>query len=324
MDFMEQAPIPTPFGVGRVNCYLFPENDLTVLDPGPATKEAYEELGRSLDRIGCSIDDIDRVLITHPHIDHFGLAGRIVEESGARVFAHKDAADRLSDPIGYFAQEQEYFRPFLLSMGMPADTVDTVLELPEPYVDYQKPVTVTHELTDGDSIDVGVDLECISTPGHAPGSLCFLATSEDAMFTGDHVLSDITPNPLLTLAPDSDTRTRSLPTYLESLRYVLEISATVGYGGHGDQIPTLHDRVQETIAHHQERKERIADLVAESQPTTAYQIMKEMFPDLPATEMFPGMSEVIGHLDLLEDENRVVISEVDDVTRYELDTQQRR
>lgn len=327
MDIMKRVPIPTPFGVGRVNCYLFPENELTVLDPGPATEEAYEELEQSLARIGRGIDEIDRVLITHPHMDHFGVVGRIVEESSARIFAHTDAVKRLSDPIGYFKKEQAYFRPFLLSMGMPGDTVDTVLELPEPYTTYQDPVAVTDELADGDIIDVGINLECVSTPGHAPGSHCFLAASEDAMFTGDHVLSDITPNPLLTLVPGSDDeRTRSLPTYLESLRKVLEleevaVKETVGQGGHGEPIQNLHDRVQETIAHHQDRKERIADLVAEHEPTTAYRIMKEMFPSLPATEMFPGMSEVIGHLDLLEDENRIVIDETDRMNLYETSEQ---
>jgi glyoxylase-like metal-dependent hydrolase (beta-lactamase superfamily II) len=321
MDAMERAKIPTPFSVGQVNCYLFVENGLTVLDPGPATTEAYEELESSLTCLGYSVDDINRILITHPHMDHFGLAGRIVEESGAQVFAHEDAVENLSDPIGSFEKEQEYFRPFLLSMGMPQDTIDTVLELPEAYTDYQDPVAVTNELADGDVVDVGVNLACVSTLGHAPGSLCYLAASEDAMFTGDHVLPDSTPNPLLTLAPDSDDgRTRSLPTYLESLRKVREIDVTVGYGGHGEPMLTLQNRVQETISHHQDRKERIANLI-EHESMTAYQLMKEVFSDLPATEMFPGMSEVIGHLDLLEDENRVMISEIDGVKRYELNTQ---
>jgi glyoxylase-like metal-dependent hydrolase (beta-lactamase superfamily II) len=319
MDDMERVPIPTPFSVGRVNCYLCTGNGLTVVDPGPATNEAYEELVAALDRLEYDLDDVERVLITHPHMDHFGIVRRIVDRSDADVFAHEDAVERLADPIGYFETEQSYFKPFLLSMGMPADAVDTVLELPEPYTDYQDPVAVSHELSDGDGVDVGVDLECVSTPGHVPGSMCYVASAADAAFTGDHVLPDITPNPLLTLAPGSDDRrTRSLPTYLESLRTLESVDATVGYGGHGDPIPDLRSRIEETISHHLDRKERIAELVADDEPTTAYRIMREMFPDLPATEMFPGMSEVIGHLDLLEDEDRVAIEERDGVKRYEL------
>lgn len=319
MDFVDRCSIPTPFAVGRVNCYLFFENGPTVLDPGPATPEAHEELVDCLDRHGYGIEDVERILVTHPHMDHFGIARRIVEQSGASVLAHGDATDWLADPIGYFEREREFFRPFLVSMGMPVETAATVLELPEPYTDYQAPLSVDRELEDGDRIDVGVSLECLHTPGHAPGSVCFFASSEDVMFTGDHVLPDVTPNPLLTLAPGSDDeRTRSLPMYVESLRRVLSFDATVGYGGHGDPIPDLQARVRETIDHHEHRKERIADIVERDGPTTAYEVMTEMFPDLPATELFAGMSEVIGHLDLLEDEDRVEIAESGGVKRYEL------
>lgn len=129
------------------------------------------------------------------------------------------------------------------------------------------------------------------------------------MFTGDHVLPDITPNLHLTISPSSNGRSKSLPTYLGSLRKVLKTKATIGYGGHGEPIKPLDDRVKETITHHQQRKKRIAKLVADKEPTTAYEIVKEMFRDLPATEMFAGMSEVIGHLDILEDENSLEISE---------------
>lgn len=317
MDSVERIPIPTPFSVGRVNCYLLTGNGLTLVDPGPATTEAHDALGESLADHGYTFEAIERILITHPHMDHFGLAEQIVAESGARVFAHEAAVERLVDPTGYFEREREYFEPFLLSMGVPADTTETVLDLPESFMDYQEPVSVTDELTDSDVIDVGTSLECVATPGHVPGSLCYLAASRDAVFTGDHVLPDVTPNPLLTLAPGSDSeRTRSLPTYLESLETILGIEATVGYAGHGEPLPDVHARVRETISHHEDRKERIATVVAEQEPTTAYRIMKEMFPDLPVTELFSGMSEVIGHLDLLEDENRVAITEREGVKRY--------
>jgi glyoxylase-like metal-dependent hydrolase (beta-lactamase superfamily II) len=319
MDAVERIAIPTPFDVGRVNCYLFTGNGLTILDPGPATETAYETLATHLNQRGHRIADIERVLITHPHMDHYGIARRLTEESGASVLAHTDATDRLADPVAYFDREQAFFRPFLVAMGLPAEMVDTVVQLPESYTDFREPVTVDRELDEGDIVDVGMDLTCVHTPGHAPGSLCYVASSGDIVFTGDHVLSDITPNPLLTLTPGTDDeRTRSLPVYLESLRNIRSLEATVGYGGHRAPMQDFHDRVRETIEHHQGRKETIADMVASTEPTTAYDIMQELFPDLPVTEMFPGMSEVIGHLDLLEDEDRVEISPSENVMRYTL------
>lgn len=316
MDDVHRLEIPTPFDVGRVNCYVFAGEELTLLDPGPDTEAAYEELSAGLETYGFAIDDVDRIVITHPHMDHFGIAGRIVEESGARSVAHRDATDRLVDPIGRFDLEQAFFRPFLRRMGVPERTAETAVKLPEAYSDYQTPLGVDRELTDGDSVDASVELKAIHTPGHAPGSVCFVSATQDAVFTGDHVLGHISPNPLLTLEPGTeDERTRSLPTYLDSLDRIRGVADT-GYPGHGDVISGLDERIEEIIEHHHSRKERIEDILTEQGGATAYDVMEEMFPDLPATEIFPGMSEVIGHLDLLEDENRVEITEADGVRQY--------
>lgn len=319
MDDVERVEIPTPFGVGPVNSYLFTGSGVTIIDPGPATDDAYETLETHVDRLGFALTDIDRILITHPHMDHFGLVNQLADVAGARVFAHKDAVPQLNDPLAYFEQEQAFFTPFLRSTGVPAEVVKTAMELPEPYSRFQEPTAVNRELADGDSIDVGAELEVVHTPGHSPGAICFLAQGDGVAFTGDHVLADITPNPLLTLSPDKQNeRTRSLPQYLASLQKLRSYPVDVGYGGHGDPMPDLSGRITETIEHHQERKENIADLLDTHQPTTAYHLMQEMFPDLPVTEMFPGMSEIIGHLDLLEDDSRVQISTTNGTKYYEL------
>ncbi|WP_255198530.1 MBL fold metallo-hydrolase [Halorarius litoreus] len=319
MDDVHRLEIPTPFDVGRVNCYVFTGDGLTLLDPGPATGAAYDELTAGLDGLGFDVADVDRVLVTHPHMDHFGLANRVVEASGARAVAHRDATRALADPSGHFADEQVFFRPFLRAMGVPERVGETAVTLPEAYTDYQEPLAVDRELADGDTVDVGVDLTAVHTPGHAPGSVCFVAASEPVAFTGDHVLEHISPNPLLTLVPGTDDeRTRSLPLYVDSLERLREVDATVGHSGHGDPVDDLEDRIGEILAHHHDRKDDIAAMIDERGSATAYDLMQEMFPDLPATEVFPGMSEIIGHLDLLEDEGRVDITETDGVRRYSL------
>jgi glyoxylase-like metal-dependent hydrolase (beta-lactamase superfamily II) len=319
MDDVTRLEIPTPFDVGRVNCYVFEHGGLTLLDPGPATEMAYEELSTELAALGHRIEDVDRVLVSHPHMDHFGLADRLAVEADARVVAHADAVDRLAAPQEFFEREQAFFRPYLLSMGLPEQYVDTVVGIPEQYTEFQQPVNVDRGLVEEETVDAGVTLTAVDTPGHAPASLCFTVPDEDVVFTGDHVLAEISPNPLLTLVPGTDDeRTRSLPDYVASLRKLAALDVSHGYGGHRGPIPDLGTRITEIDDHHQDRKERIAGLLADNGPTTAYDLMGELFPDLPATEMFPGMSEIIGHLDLLEDEDRVDITEADGMKRYEL------
>lgn len=204
-------------------------------------------------------------------------------------------------------------------MGVPEQIVDTVLELPEPYAEFRDPVTVDRELADGDIVDAVAEMETVHTPGHAPGSLCFITRSDVVAFTGDHVLRDVSPNPLLTLAPDTPIqRTRSLPTYLESLRKLRAVDVQAGYPGHGESIPNPRSRIDEILTYHDDRKESIADMLAEMGPTTAYRLVQELFPDLPVTGMFAGMSEIIGHFDLLEDEERIAIVDEDGVKQYGL------
>ncbi|WP_255151367.1 MBL fold metallo-hydrolase [Halorarius halobius] len=320
MDDAHRIEIPTPFDVGRVNCYVFAGGPLTLVDPGPATDAAYEELAAGLEDLGYAVADVEQVLITHPHMDHFGLANRVVDVSGAAAVAHRDATRQLRDPDGHLDREQALFRPFLTAMGVPEQVVETAVTLPDAYTEYQEPLAVDRELTDDDPVDAGVDLRAVHTPGHAPGSVCFVAERGPVAFTGDHVLDHISPNPLLTVAPGTDDeRTRSLPAYLDALDRLQAVDADVGRPGHGDDVSDLSARIDEIRDHHHERKEHIADLIDERGTATAYDLMGELFPDLPATEVFPGMSEIIGHLDLLEDEGRVDVTETDGVRRYALD-----
>jgi glyoxylase-like metal-dependent hydrolase (beta-lactamase superfamily II) len=315
----DRIRVPTPFAVGRVNCYVLRGDGLTLIDPGPASEESYETVVEGLAAGGHAVEDVDRIVVTHPHMDHFGGVARLVAESGAEVCAHGDAVGWLADPDGQFEREQALFEPFLISMGLPERLGDTVISLPETYREFREPVTVDRELADGDRIAVDdTELEAIHTPGHAPGSVCLLAPGE-AVYTGDHVLGHISPNPLLTTKPGTDEeRTRSLPTYLDSLERVRGLDAPVAEPGHGDPVGDVDGRIDEIVTHHREREETVAGILEEG-PMTAYEVMEELFPDLPATEAFPGMSETIGHLDLLEDEGRVTLNERGDgVVEYAL------
>ena len=89
--------IPTPFAVGRVNCYLLEDEPLTLIDTGPNSGKALDELQRQLGERGHSIDDLELVIVTHQHIDHLGLVEIIVEHSGADVAAIGVAAARLAN-----------------------------------------------------------------------------------------------------------------------------------------------------------------------------------------------------------------------------------
>lgn len=92
MDNLYTIKVPTPFNVGRVNCYLLQTDDVPLIDPGPTTSEAYEAVTGGLHEVNLTIEDVDQLLITHPHMDHYGLASAVAGASGARVVTHEHAS----------------------------------------------------------------------------------------------------------------------------------------------------------------------------------------------------------------------------------------
>ncbi len=295
--------LPTPFGVGDVNCYVFPGEELTLVDPGPDTEPAYDALVDGLDELGFEVSEVEHVLVTHPHLDHFGIISRLYEESGCLVHIHEDSLPVVEDFDAYYHREKRYFRIFLKEMGMPANEAGAVVELPSSYTNLGPPVPsrALRPYQDGDSIEAEVDFTCVETPGHAVGSMSFQV--DDVLLSGDHLMDHITPNPTLQLPEDGD-RPRTLHQYLESMRELREHGYTRCLPGHGPEVEDPETRIEYTLDHHEDRKQKLHSMV-EDEAMTAYELMHEMWDDLPSTEYFFGMSEVIGHMDLLEMEDQV-------------------
>jgi len=307
--------IPTPFAVGPVNAYLAGR---TLVDPGPGSEEAWSALLDALEEQDLVAADVEQVLITHPHPDHFGLAKRLREE-GARVVASPGTAGVIRDFAARLEYEQDFFVDFFERHGMARSTAETVADLPEAYLSVAPAVETDLELADGDAVEVdGTTVTVEAVDGHATGETIFTyedgATSE--AIVGDHVLPHITPNPLL--QPPSDEggeRPRVLPAFNRSLADLREREFDRLLPGHGEVVDDPGERIDEILAAHEERTTNVVELL--DGPTTAFDVMEGLFGDLPATEQFPGMSEAVGHLDVLEERGRATHSERGGVRVYE-------
>ena len=119
-------PIPTPFAVGRVNCYLIEDDPLTLVDTGPNSGKALDELERALAEHGRRVEDLGRIVITHQHIDHLGLVDILARRSGAEVCA----LDLLAPVIEHFSEEaerdDELAEALMLRHGIPRDVVSAL------------------------------------------------------------------------------------------------------------------------------------------------------------------------------------------------------
>jgi len=311
----ERLPLPTPFQVGRVNAYVAGR---TVVDPGPDSDEARAALHEGLADLGLAPADIEQVLVTHPHPDHFGLAADFADR-GARVVASPEAASVMADFPARLDYEQSFFSDFFRRCGMAASTADTVTQLPEAFVHYAPSVAADRTVSAGDTVTVDDrELTVSEVTGHAAGEILFAfdgPAGREAL-VGDNVLAEITPNPFLQPPPEpGGDRPRVLPAYNSSLARLHKRGYGRFHPGHRGTVSDPAGRIDAILAEHDERTDRVAGLLDE--PTTPVAVMEALFDDLPVTEQFPGMSEAVGHLDVLVERGRATAREREGTLVYE-------
>src|SRR5256714_2356739 len=218
-------PVPIPNNPLRyVLVYAF-ETDRGpfIVDAGWNTDDAFETLKGGLEGIGTRIEDVQGVMVTHIHPDHYGLAGRVREISDAWIALHPaDAAlihDRYEEPTDLL----ERMGGNLRKLGAPASELEELRNASmsaRPFDDFVEPTVL---IEDGDHPDIpGWDLTAIWTPGHSPGHLCFWEPSHRLILTGDCVLPRITPNVNLNPQTEPDP----LGDYLNSLEKLAAYDAT--------------------------------------------------------------------------------------------------
>lgn len=328
--------IPTPFQIGPVNAYLAGR---TLVDPGPDSDEAWARLLDLLEERELHPEDVEQVLVTHPHPDHFGIADRF-RKRGARVLASPEATAIIEDFPARLRYEQDFFSDLFERCGMAHETAKTVTQLPEAFLPYAESVDVDRQLSAGAELTVDDEPVTVdSVTGHAPGELIFAYDSGGATSTasdtsngsssanptrtalvGDNVLADITPNPFLQPPPaEGGERPQVLPSYNDSLERLADESYDRFLPGHREPISNPTERIEEILAEHEARSTEVLELV--DGPTTPVDVMSGLFGDLPATEQFSGMSEAVGHLDVLEQRGQVEKRERGGVVVYEPTTE---
>jgi glyoxylase-like metal-dependent hydrolase (beta-lactamase superfamily II) len=303
--------IPTPFAVGRVNCYLIEDEPLTLVDTGPNSGKALDELQSQLGERGHSIDDLELVIVTHQHIDHLGLVEIVAEHSGAEVAALGLAADRLANFSEDAEREDAFAVELMLRNGIPEEVARALQSVSRSFRGWGSKADVTKPLQDGQSLPFRDRvLQAFHRPGHSPSDTIFWDEERRILIAADHLIAHISSNPLISPPLDGSTeRPQALVTYIESMLKTREMPAEIVLSGHGEPIVDHVALIDSRIAGHDRRKEKIHKLIAE-QPRTGYEIAQAIWGNVAVTQAFLTLSEVIGHADLLVNEGRV--REVDD------------
>jgi glyoxylase-like metal-dependent hydrolase (beta-lactamase superfamily II) len=311
-------PIPTPFAVGRVNCYLIEDEPLTLVDTGPNSGKALDELTARLAERGHELSDLELIVVTHQHIDHLGLVEILVEHSGAEVAALGAAAQRLAAFDEDAEAEDEFAVEVMLRNGIPEDVTVALRSVSRSFRGWGSHVAVTRPLDDGGTLELrDRRLTVLHRPGHSPSDTVFWDEERRILLAADHLLPKISSNPLITRPLDgSEQRTQALVTYIDSLKKTREMPAEIVLPGHGEPITEHAELIDSRMAGYDRRKEKIYKLIAQ-QPRNAYELAQALWGNVAVTQAFLTLSEVIGHADLLVNEGRVREADDGAVIRYE-------
>jgi glyoxylase-like metal-dependent hydrolase (beta-lactamase superfamily II) len=316
-------PIPTPFAVGRVNCYLIDDDPLTLVDTGPNSGKALDELEQALRAHGRRIEDLERIVITHQHLDHMGLVGILARRSQAEVVTLDLLAPVVEEFGAYAERDDELAEALMLRHGIPRDVVTALRSMSRAFRAWGGSAPVDRRLADGDALEfAGRTLQALHRPGHSPSDTVFWDAERRELIGGDHLIGHISSNPLISRplggksGEPGDGRPRALMTYLRSLRETREMPIATVLPGHGDPVTDHVKLIDERFALHERRAAKIGGLIAE-RPLSAYEIAQSLWGNVAVTQAYLTLSEVLGHVDLLVDRGAIREAEIGGVIRYE-------
>lgn len=271
-------PVPLPAIPRYVLVYVF-ETDAGpyLVDTGWDTDEAFEALTAGLAGIGTSVDDVQGVLVTHAHFDHYGLAGRIRERSGAWVSLHPLDAAALAH---YERAPHERRVAVLQAAGAPGDVVEAAArDIVRAAVRMPRPDVL---MEDGDKPHVpGWDLTAVWTPGHSPGHLCFWEDRERLLLTGDHVL----PDTVVVMGEVGDAGPDPLADYLDALDRLARYQPDEVLPAHEHRFHGLHHRLDTLRGHHTDRLTAVRSALRELGPATAWDVAAAVTPRRPPARL---------------------------------------
>jgi glyoxylase-like metal-dependent hydrolase (beta-lactamase superfamily II) len=299
---VHRIAVPTPFAVGRINCYLLTGDPLTLVDTGPNSGTSLDYLERGLTELGVRVEDLDLIVLTHQHMDHEGLLEILERRSEAQVAAFAPLVPWIADYRTNAKGDDEYAQQMMRRHGLPDDIGLVLGILTAGMHSFGSKGTVTHPLEDGDTLTLGGrEYSVHHRPGHSPSDLVFFDERTGLLVGGDHLLARISSNALLTRPLDGNTdgpRPTPLIDYSHSLRATREMAVATVLTGHGEEIGDHATLIGTRLSDQERRARKILSLISE-RPLTAHEIAQQMWGEIAIKQAYLTLSEVLGHLDLL-------------------------
>jgi glyoxylase-like metal-dependent hydrolase (beta-lactamase superfamily II) len=303
-------PIPS---LKAVNIYPHPRSggSVDLVDAGMYTARCIHDIIRGLRSLDLDPCRLERIVVTHFHVDHLTGAAILAEATGAEVMLGRGELEYVlntGDPAPFIDAALKLF----VENGMPRAEVELIrkshpaMRAIEAYKALSK--LDIEPLGEGDTVRVGDErYKVLEMPGHTPGHIILVEEREGYAFTGDVVLKDITPHVTLH-EPESDP----LGDYMRSLERLASLGLKLALPGHRDPLEDPARRAREILEHHRQRLAEVHAILERHGEATGYQVAREVkwrvryntWEEYPPAERFFAMGEALAHLRRLEVEGR--------------------
>ncbi len=309
-------PIPFTQAGGPVNAYLVENGDgtVTLYDCGLNTPECVQALEQGVAEAGHRLEDVSRILVSHGHVDHYGLAQLVRRRSGAEVFLHRRDWNKALAGRSV-ARMEAYFH----KLGVPAEALGHIGSM------YVRTEALALKLEAAEPLEPGARFrfarfegEILHFPGHTPGLVCLHAPERRILFSDDHLLARVSPNPLLELGEDGEEGAhQALVAYLDSARRLYRMDLEWLAPGHGEPFQGHRATLDGLFAFYERRQDKLAAALA-ARPKTAYELVSDVFGEAGSHQLFLMLSEVVGNLEVLEGQGRARKDPAEVPWRYRL------
>ena len=304
--FRTEIPLPNS-PLKSLNSYIVKGEDrFLIIDTGFNLQECQNEMNVSLQKLRVDLSKTD-IFLTHLHVDHIGLADSLATEN-SKVYlneteTHHPIFQRDNLP-GYRQKLMDVY----VANGFPAEGARMFYE---SYTEREyglKRGRTFSAVRNGDTIEVGdFHFQCISTPGHSPGHMCLYEPNRKILVSGDHILSDITPNIAYWLEMDDP-----LNEYLTNLEKIRALDVKIVLPGHRRLVRDLHKRISELQEHHRDRlNEVLASLrdgaknAFQIAPSITWDITFKSWEEFPPAQKWFAFSETLAHIRFLENKGKL-------------------
>ena len=316
-----ETPVPFVEAGGPANVYVIEDADgrWTLFDTGMGTPEGLTAVRAQASERGIDLKRISRIVVSHGHLDHFGNAQQLSEESGARVFVHEADAAKIRGEQRYSVELVKHRSYYEKHTGVLGNVLEEISERRAQsrentrYVDSERIGFVS----DGEVLHFKhFDATVKHLPGHTPGLICLHAEAKRIFFADDHVLARVSPNPVLDLSQgEGETKFRALVSYMRGAKWVRDLELDAVLPGHGPAFIGHRELLDGLFGFYEKRQGKI--MAALDVPKSVFEVLPAIFPRRDHARLMLMISEVLANLEVMEERHQVKrLTSDDGVTRY--------